>query len=466
MDDGCSSQDIAHIVDILRVRKNNLNSTILILGSRAGGLFRSKKLYETLKLFGEPSFNNLPPIRQFGECYRLLTRKNLPGFSKTDIDSILTEALRDVDIIDADIYLAQLVKARVFDIILTTNMDDTLETALRAVGMREIHDFEVLNLYAGVEKGHFSFKKNVPCHVVKIFGQLTTQKYIMRRSGYLSQYRQIRELLEEFLVRDCLVIALDPQWDAEIYQTFLIQGNPFWFVNEEALDIDTSFYHIVEARNARQFVGPSAHYSHFVSSLYFSFMKDLQPDQIKDSAHHQQKEADSDQNARLTIVESPTDIPLHSVLPKTNLDIFLSYAPRDEPLVASLIEHLTALKREKIIHECYSRKIQAGKVRTNEVELHLNNTDIVLLLVSASFLASKYVSGVELERAMQLHYAGNVHVIPIILRPVDWQSTPFGTLEPLPARGKPVTTWKNRDAAFLDIVRGIREVIEEIRKTP
>ena len=43
---------------------------------------------------------------------------------------------------------------------------------------------------------------------------------------------------------------------------------------------------------------------------------------------------------------------------------------------------------------------------------------------------------------------GTARVIPVILRPCDWHTAPFGKLQALPKDGKPVTTWTNRDEAF------------------
>ena len=82
---------------------------------------------------------------------------------------------------------------------------------------------------------------------------------------------------------------------------------------------------------------------------------------------------------------------------------------------------------------------------------------MILFLVSADFLATRYCRDIEIARAMERHEAGTARVIPIILRPVDWHTAPFGKLQALPRNGKPVTTWKNRDEAFADIARGIRE---------
>jgi tetratricopeptide (TPR) repeat protein len=66
-----------------------------------------------------------------------------------------------------------------------------------------------------------------------------------------------------------------------------------------------------------------------------------------------------------------------------------------------------------------------------------------------------------MQQAMIRDEAGEARVIPVILRPVDWHSAPFGRLQALPKDGRPVTSWPNRDEAYRDIVRGIRVVAEE-----
>jgi hypothetical protein len=63
---------------------------------------------------------------------------------------------------------------------------------------------------------------------------------------------------------------------------------------------------------------------------------------------------------------------------------------------------------------------------------------------------------------MERHEAGEARVIPVILRPVQWRSTPFGKLQALPNNAKPITTWDNRDLAFENVVKGILLVCEEL----
>jgi predicted nucleic acid-binding Zn-ribbon protein len=70
-----------------------------------------------------------------------------------------------------------------------------------------------------------------------------------------------------------------------------------------------------------------------------------------------------------------------------------------------------------------------------------------------------------MKRAMERHAAGEALVMPVILRPVDWQSAPFGKVQAYPKNAKPVTTWANRDEAFLDVAQSIRKAVKKMTTT-
>jgi hypothetical protein len=96
----------------------------------------------------------------------------------------------------------------------------------------------------------------------------------------------------------------------------------------------------------------------------------------------------------------------------------------------------------------------------------LNSARVILLLISADFLASPYCYDVEMKRALERHEAGEVRVIPIILRPCDWHASPFSKLQALPKDGKPVTEWQPQDKGFTDAARGIRAAVVELTAQP
>ena len=57
-------------------------------------------------------------------------------------------------------------------------------------------------------------------------------------------------------------------------------------------------------------------------------------------------------------------------------------------------------------------------------------------------------------------------MIPVLLRPVLWDTAPFARLQALPTGGRPVTTWANRDEAFSNIAAGIRDAALRISDGP
>jgi hypothetical protein len=116
-----------------------------------------------------------------------------------------------------------------------------------------------------------------------------------------------------------------------------------------------------------------------------------------------------------------------------------------------------------LITTWHDRKIGAGTEWENEISTYLNMAQIILLLVSPSFLASEYCNGNEVKRALERHENGTARVIPIILRPLYWAGTPFSKLQALPTGAKPITKWHNVDDAFADVVQGIHKAVEELR---
>jgi formylglycine-generating enzyme required for sulfatase activity len=147
---------------------------------------------------------------------------------------------------------------------------------------------------------------------------------------------------------------------------------------------------------------------------------------------------------------------------KKSVEIFFSYSHQDENLCQELIKHLNILIRQRVIAAWHDRRISPSSLWSDEIDKHLNSCQIILLLVSPDFVSSDYCYDIEMKRALERHNLGEAYVIPIILRPVDWSISPFSHIQSLPKDGKPVTMWGNRDEAFLDIVTGIRSVIDII----
>src|SRR5579862_2587731 len=147
---------------------------------------------------------------------------------------------------------------------------------------------------------------------------------------------------------------------------------------------------------------------------------------------------------------------------KQEIRLFYCYADQDEALRKGLEVQLSGLTHQYNISNWYDREITAGKVEEEAVDALLGQADIVLLLISPDFLASDYCYNKQMQHALLRHQAGLCCVIPILLRPVFWENSPFSNIQILPTGAQPVTLWSDRDSAYLDIVKGISGFIKTL----
>ena len=142
--------------------------------------------------------------------------------------------------------------------------------------------------------------------------------------------------------------------------------------------------------------------------------------------------------------------------------VFISYSRADEPFKDALLDHLALLKSERLIEPWHDRQLLAGEDYTAKIARKIAKADIVLLLISQSFLASPFCSSRELHHAMNRYEKGKTRVVPIIVRKCPWQSASFAKLAALPQDGKPIVSWTDRDDAFRNIVQGVRDLARDL----
>lgn len=144
------------------------------------------------------------------------------------------------------------------------------------------------------------------------------------------------------------------------------------------------------------------------------------------------------------------------------ITLFFSYSHPDEALRDELEKHLSILKRQGIIETWHDRWINPGEDFADQIDANLEAADIILLLVSSDFLASDYCYNIEMRRALERHQTGEVVVIPVILRPCDWHTAPFGSLLAATKDGKPVTKFPSLDEGLVEVTTAIKRAIERI----
>jgi hypothetical protein len=141
--------------------------------------------------------------------------------------------------------------------------------------------------------------------------------------------------------------------------------------------------------------------------------------------------------------------------------VFISYSHKDEEFKNSLTEHLSGLVRSGAISEWNDRKIVPGTDWSHEINENLKNSDLILFLISSSFLNSDYCVNIEAETALAMHNSGEAQLIPVVVRAVDWSDSPLSKLQGLPKDARPIALWPDKDEAWVNVIQGIRNHISE-----
>ncbi len=151
------------------------------------------------------------------------------------------------------------------------------------------------------------------------------------------------------------------------------------------------------------------------------------------------------------------------------IKIFFAYSGshQDEQLRQLMEKHLQLQNSDAIMvwsqHQEESRK----KSLIFENIYHLQTADIIVLLVSADFLAlvqNQVDWNSEIAKLKEKHQLGEIIAVPVLLYQVHgWQKL-VGNFTPLPKNGMPVKSWQNLDAALIDITQGIEMIVTQLKQ--
>lgn len=97
----------------------------------------------------------------------------------------------------------------------------------------------------------------------------------------------------------------------------------------------------------------------------------------------------------------------------------------------------------------------------------MDEAELFLLLISASFLNSNYCFEREFKRAQELKATKRAIIVPLILKEVDWDIPALQKYKALPDDGKPVVSrhWHSDDEAFSNIAKGLRRMLKAFKST-
>jgi len=143
--------------------------------------------------------------------------------------------------------------------------------------------------------------------------------------------------------------------------------------------------------------------------------------------------------------------------------VYIAYAHADKSFLDKLSTHLNTMERQGLISAWTDEEILAGEDYLQATEAQIANAQIIMLLVSADFLASDFCVDRLLQPILQKHAQGTATVIPIIVRYCDWYTMPFAKAKALPLLdGKvvPIKDWADPDKAYYSISQELRKIVQ------
>lgn len=275
------------------------------------------------------------------------------------------------------------------------------------------------------------------------------------------------------LAKDILVIGYDPEWDQPIEQAFPLVGGNVLYVNEEPPAENSHIAQVIQQRRGKCLVGAEGSYRKFIQAIYSQLINSrplsleilnqvflgplnhilIQIQEIRDILNRQmtpQELAPSEVSQVPPMpqepvpylvysnkAQEPTSYPTKSENEKRTR-VFISYSHRDERHLQRLHTHLASYERNGLVDVWDDKKIAAGADWRKEISMALKTTKVGVLLVSADFLASKFIAENELPPLLAAAKAGGVKIYSVILSPCVFEDLPLQQFQSVNEPSKPL----------------------------
>lgn len=311
-----------------------------------------------------------------------------------------------------------MVKEKLFDTIITTNIDTLFEDACVLRGMKQPHDYKVI--IRGGDSGTTYQKKTLYHQVIKVFGDWTYLHYKTAGNEFdLEADQEFKEFLCAKLSEEVLIIGFDPVWDQPIEQAFIEAGKMVRYVGEALPPQNSHLARILNQRGGEYLIGTQGNYNVFLSSLYGL---------MKGSASRK----------ATVVLPSPLLPPQVSTRDKA----FVSYSHENAKYLERLQIHVKGywyVDGAETILECWDdTKIRAGADWKGEIKNALASAKVAVLLVSADFFASDFIREHEFPVLLQAAQAREVEILSVVLGPCPFDQTPLSIYQAINGTSNPL----------------------------
>ena len=148
--------------------------------------------------------------------------------------------------------------------------------------------------------------------------------------------------------------------------------------------------------------------------------------------------------------------------------LFVSYSHMDNkppvPYIDEFKKHMIPLRHNGLIDVWSDSQILAGSDLPKTIDAELDDSDIVLLFLTANYFESKSCMK-EKEKAMELRKKKGITVVPLILDNCGWQEyKDISRLKALPKDGKAVSLFDDKASVWQHVCDELKKTIEKARE--
>jgi hypothetical protein len=148
----------------------------------------------------------------------------------------------------------------------------------------------------------------------------------------------------------------------------------------------------------------------------------------------------------------------------TSSTVFIGYSHRDKDYLDRLQEHLKPEVHAGTISLFDDTKIKPGDNWKKEIKQALESTQVAILLVSVSFLASDFVVEEELPKLLAAAEERGTRILPVILTPCSFHRTKLSRFQAINDPTKPLSgsSQHGQDIIWVQVVDAVLEALEKV----
>jgi hypothetical protein len=146
------------------------------------------------------------------------------------------------------------------------------------------------------------------------------------------------------------------------------------------------------------------------------------------------------------------------------IKLFISYAHADEKYKDRFVQLLKELVIGKLIEEWNDQYLIPGKKWDDAIKRKLEESQIILFLITENFFQSDYINDVEIKNTIDRYNQNEVLIVPIILEECDFKCSALKDYQALPKNAQPISIWKLEIEAWLDVIAGLKRSIDYLKQ--